>query len=707
MIKELSKNFARQHDQSDCGVACLLSIINFYQGFSSLEKLRELSGTTKQGTTLLGLLQAAQQIGFEADGMEAESVDNLNELTNPAILHVVIDSRLQHYIVFYRFENNQAIIGDPAKGILSLTKQELESIWQSRTLLVLTPTERFEKKSKIKNQKKQWIIDIIRDDLPLLGVSLFLGIIISILNLSTAIFSQKLIDNILPSGNIQKLTLSLSLVALLLLARIALTYLRGFFLIRQAKDFNNRIIASFYGSLLRLPKLFFDTRKTGDLIARMNDTRRIQTVISALGGNIIIDILAIVVSIAFLFAYSWLIATIMIVSIPVLTLLAWRFNDVIVKGQQNVMAGYALSESNYVDTIQGIGAIKARNNEIFFEKLNKHIYGLFQEKVFALGINGLRFGWGIEVIGVVFLLAVFSTGSFMMLDQQLRTGELVAILAMAGGIIPSLTRLLIANIQLQEAKVAFDRMFEFTSVKPEYTTAFEENTVKQKITQVKIENLSFRFPGRKQLLSNISLNVYKGEAIAILGESGCGKSTLLQILQKFYKAEQGVVLVDNVSLESIDTPIWREQIGVVPQEIKIFNGTVLFNIILSDQQKDAEEAILFCQHSGLSRYFETLPQGYLTLIGEEGINLSGGQKQILALTRALWRKPQLILLDEATSAMDKKTEQSVLELLNHIKKDAAMIHVTHKQHIAQSADRFYFLEAGPINSVAIENNRLS
>ena len=695
----LTNSFTLQQDQSDCGVACLASIIKFHGGNSSLDQLRKVSGTSRQGTTLLGLMQAAQQLGFEAEGFEAKSVENLKELTEPAILHVLIDNRLQHYVVYYGHvplssgEGLGVRLGDPAKGIIEIPAQELNSIWQTKALLKLVPTASFEKVSDLKGKKKQWLISLIKDDLNILLISLFLGIIISVLGISTAIFSQKLIDDILPTENTQKLILSLVLVTLLLLARSGLAFLRGLFMVRQGLDFNNRIIQNFYNNLLSLPKSFFDTRKTGDLIARMNDTRRIQSVLSTLFGSVLIDLLVVLISLGFVFAYSSWVGFIMLVSLPVYFIMLLMFNKPIINSQKEVMAGYAFAESNFIDTIQGVADIKLTNKLTFFEKLNSTVYGLFQQKIADLGKLQIRFGVTSEVTGVIFMISVFGVSSWLVISKELLLGEMVALLSIAGSIIPSLNRLIVSNIQVQEALVAFDRMYEFVSLEKEKTT---DERVDLQLNLFSVKNVSFRFVGRKQVLKNVSLNAIKGEMIALLGESGQGKSTLLQIIQKFYNPESGQVLIDENDLLNIDMNQWREQIASIPQEPKIFNGNLLYNIVLSDQQDEYEKAITFCEASGFGKYFAELPQSYLTLVGEEGVNLSGGQKQLVVLARALYRNPKLLLLDEATSAMDRNTEKFIVDLLKKQKHERITILVTHRVKTAQQCDKIFILENGEI-----------
>lgn len=221
--KQITKTFVLQHDQSDCGVACLLSLIRYYGGNNSLEKLREVSGTTRQGTTLLGLYQAANQLGFLAEGNEADT-QALIDHGEPVILHVVIEERLQHYVICYGYQNGKFLIGDPAKGVNELS-----------------PTETFQKEESTKKSQRNWFYGLIKEDVKLLVISSLLGVVIAVLGLAMAVFSQKLIDDILPAKNVTKLISGIVLLAILLLARTGISVLREYFLLRQSKDFNNRI----------------------------------------------------------------------------------------------------------------------------------------------------------------------------------------------------------------------------------------------------------------------------------------------------------------------------------------------------------------------------------------------------------------------------------------------------------------------------------
>lgn len=692
--KQLNKTLVLQHDQSDCGVACLLSIIQYYEGNNSLEKLREISGTTRQGTTLLGLYQAANSLGFEASGNEAD-IQALIDHKEPLILHVVIEDRLQHYVVCYGFENDKFIIGDPAKGMTTYTKEQLEKIWKSKTCLTLTPKANFIKATDTKRSKKEWFLKLLKKDYQLLGISMVFGLVVALLGMAMAIFSQKLIDDILPSHNTKKLITGIGLLAFILLVRVAFTTLREFFLIKQSKDFNNRIIDTFYSSLLHLPKPFFDTRKIGELVARLNDTNRVQRVIKLIVSNFVIDILVTLVSFGFLFYYSWKVGVIALVSLPIYFSIIYRFNKRIINAQKEVMQSYALNESNYITSMQGIATIKNFNKQNLFQKANQFIYGNFQNKVFSLGKINIKLALLSGVAGVLFLIAILGYTSYLVYNEIMTLGVLTAVLSIAGSLLPSITNLALIAIPINEAKIAFNRMFEFASIKKENQGNIELSNFKS----LEIKDMSFRFAGRSQLLKNINITINKGEFIAVVGESGSGKSTLGQIIQKFYPFEKGKIIVNNnQNLKQIEITSWRNLVGVIPQDIHIFSGNVLDNILLGSEDK-AENVIKFCQENGFEKFITQLPQGYATLLGEEGINLSGGQKQIVALARVLYKKPQFLILDEATSAMDRKTEKFTMQLLKNLKQNIAVLFISHRLHTLKNiADRIYVLENGVISS---------
>ena len=698
-LKLIHKTFVLQHDQSDCGVACLLSLVQYYGGAHTLEELRSLSGTTVQGTTLLGLYQAANSIGFEAEGNEAD-IEVLKAYNAPLILHLTMGN-LEHYVVCYGFEKGVFIIGDPAKGIIKLSPEELNSLWRSKTCLTLTPTPQFKKKITQQKVQFKWFLNLIQKDVRLLLISGLLGTVIAVLGLAMAIFSQKLIDNILPSKDVSKLIQGVLLLTFLLLARIGISVVREYFLLLQAKDFNTRINQQFFSKLLHLPKFFFDTRKIGELVARLNDTQRIQRVIKMLVSATFIDILVVFITSTFLFYYSWQVGVFTLLSIPIYFFVIHKNNAKIVALQREVMQSYALVESHYINTFQGITDIKIGNKQGVFSKVNKTIFLSSQEKAFQLGKVNIKLSWISGAISVIFLVNILVYNAIQVLNGTLLLGELMAILSMVGSLLPSVLNLALISIPINEAKVAFARMYNFTAIPPEQ----EEGENIDTIDRITLENVSFRFIGRKPILHHLSLQINKGEIVAVVGENGCGKSTLANLLLQFYPPDEGVIYINQqYPLNTIATKSYRSKVAYIRQEVAIFNGNVLDNILLGTPCK-AEDLLAFLSEYGFDTYFNQFPQGLTTQLGEKGVNISGGQKQLIAFARALFKKPQLLILDEATSAMDRHTEAFVHRILNQIKRDSLTLFISHRLHSLQHfADRICILENGTVRHSGTHNH---
>jgi ATP-binding cassette subfamily B protein len=695
--KNFKKIFTRQHGEYSCGLACLTMIIKYYGGNVRQEELRSISGTSQQGTSLLGLYQAAEKLNLTPEAYEAD-MESLKTIHTPTILHVVKDQKIEHYVVCFGFKNNRFIIGDPGETIIYLSENELNTIWQSKALLKLEPEADFIRQNFEKKEKWIWLQEIIKEDYPLLVTAFLLGAIIAVLGLITAVFSQKLIDDLLPSKNYEKIVLGILLFFILLIARSGLDFLRSIFLLRQTRNMNNRLVDNFFSKILYLPQSFFDATKTGEIITRMNDSRRIQQTLSYIVGSVLIDVLAILFSIGYLLFYSWQMALIASACIPFFTLLVALFNNKIATGQRNIMVSNAATEGMLIDFIQGVNEIKSANRQPVFKQSIQTLYGIFQQFGYQLGIIGAQYGLSAQIISIVTSTFLIIVGAGRVLDGQLTLGELMAITTIGGIIISSTASLSSVNIRLQEAGIAFDRFYEFWKARPEYDPAITEleskkfKEIERNEIHLQIKNLSFRFVGRKKLFDGISIEVHQGEIVTLFGEVGSGKSTLIQILQKYYTAESGEILFNGKPFDEYPVPVWREYLGVVSQHTKIFNGNVFENICLGNFIEERESILQFCLEYGFNSFFDVFPQGLDTLLGENGINISGGQRQLIALARALYRQPLLLLLDEPTSAMDNRTEQFVMDLLKLRKNQYATLLVTHRTHWADLADRVYALK---------------
>lgn len=695
--KRAEKAFVLQHESTDCGAAALLSIVRYYGGESSIVHIREISGTSGSGTTMLGLCQAARNMGFEAQGVVADGVDELKEADYPCILNVQIENIFLHYVVCYGYENGQFLIGDPGCGIKEYTESELKEIWNGYCLL-LQPTSSFELSDNIKKRKWNWIYSLIRDDLGLLISSLIIGVVTTVIGLSMTLFSQILVDDILPNKNLDKIIAGLSIVLIITLCGVLLSALRSKLILTQNRDFNNRVIRFFLSKLLHLPKLFFDTRKTGDIITRLNDTKRIQSVISYIISSVLIDVIILVVYVLFIFRYSVTIGLITLACSPVIYWIIAKHNKTIIAQQKDVMSSAALCESELINTVEGISDIKSYFRFPFFLEKNCLLNALRQEKGYELGNTNIKISIEAGLFSAIVNVGLIALCSYFVLTDKMTIGVLMAVISIFSTIFAKVSGMATLMIPINEARVIFSRMFEFVDTRENTDeTMVSEQPAELEPESLSLDNISFRFIGRKNLFDGLSMEFKKGTITSIVGECGCGKSTLCQILERFYNPDKGRLLLNGNDASMIPLKEWSKMIAFVPQEIFLCNGTLLENICFGEKVESFEEVKDFCEKYGFDRFFRELPEGLFTVIGEGGVKLSGGQKQLVAFARALFRPHSIFILDEMTAAMDRKTESFINDLLIKMKEDHIIICVTHRLDTArQISDRIAVIENGVV-----------
>ena len=682
-----------QKSQSDCGVACLGSIIRYHGGNANQEKIRIMSGTSKQGTTMLGLYQTAIHLGFEADGLQADP-EYLKIIQQPVILHALVNQSMQHYIVCYKAVDNHFLIGDPAEGIRWINGKELDEYWQSRKLLQLIPDAKKFIKTGHEHQKQwKWFIDLIRQDMSVLNTALLIGVVVAVLNLATAVFAQVLIDTLIPSHDLMRIYFAIALVVLLLITKSLINYGRQLLLLKQGLDINIRITGSFLSNLLYLPFPFFATRKTGDMVARLNYIRHIQQTVSYLFGELLISMLVLLVSLLAVFLYNVKLGLILSAGIPFYALIAYRYHKPVLSGQRELLGAHAMNESNYIGTINNIIPVKSFGREGFFAKTGLEVFGVFQQKSYQLGRYGMIIQLFTGIAGILITMAIIAWSSVKMLDNSMSTGVFLAVFSLSGTVLASLGTVAFANIQIQGARIAFERMYEFSGMEKEFYPLKEASEHKQEsFEKIELQNISFRYPGRRLLLEDISFSLQKGEMVTIFGDNGCGKSTLLSLVQRFYMPDEGNVLLNNRNVHNFSLPVWRRMMAVVPQDISLINASLLANIVMSSEKSEAEQAVKLLSDYGFDPLVERFPQGYLTMLGDGGIRISGGQKQLVGLARALVQIPELLLLDELTAHMDRQTENFVLDLLDRLRKDMGILNITHNIRNAALSDKIIVLQ---------------
>lgn len=545
MINQFKKYLVLQYDQKDCGCACLRMALRYYGGDTNLEFLKEISGTSAKGTSFLGLIQASEKIGLSAEAYEA-SIEDIKTIENPFIIHIEQEGLL-HYVLCFGYDKNKGFtVADPAIGMQTYKEDALLKIWKSGYILIINKST---EKSIASNQNQsyfKWILSMMQKDTSYYISAVFLGIVIALLNMTTLVFTEKLIDVVLPSRSLDLLFKTISIWFVLLLITIGLRYIRSMVLIQQAYNFNVRVFRYFFKRLLKMPKVFFDSKKQGDMIARMNDTERIQRNIKTIIADSFIELFVVVIALIFLFYYSSEVAFIVFASFPILYLCSWLFNAKIKTFQHRMFNDYAQAESHYIDTISGIETIKVFNKESFYFIKNIKKYKFFQKSILKLVRYDINQATFVEVCSTIISASAIAYAVLLVFNRAIQVGDLIAIISLILMVISAVKGLVQLNFEIFESKIAIERMFDFAQRSGEIEDKGVSTMTKaiETIDSVTVRNLSFSYPGQDYLITDANLTISKGEITFLKGQSGSGKSTLSQVLLKFYKPNSGTVIVN-------------------------------------------------------------------------------------------------------------------------------------------------------------------
>lgn len=678
-----------QYDRADCGPASLLSVLLYYGGNSDLVHMRELCGTNPAGTTMLSMVEAARKSGFEAFGASGEYEDLLKE-SMPCIAHVIADS-FNHYIVVYKISAAGVYVADPAKGRYFMKKQDFISIWQSRSVILLKPAENLMKRKTIK--WFEWIYPFIRKEETWLYQSVFLGLIYTITGLLTAVFIQKIIDQFIPGRNVDKIIYTGLFLTVLMALKSGINFLRQKFLIVLNRNINLSLNAEFLEHIFDLPQKFFDSRKTGDITSRLQDALKIQQTIITLAGSGIIDLLIIIGSTLLVFHFSTSLAIISILVLPVYLSVLLSFSAKIKAEQNEVMKSYSLVESTYIDSLTGIHEIIGFSAGRAFSMLNISLFRYFQDRVRKLGMMQAIIGSAAEISGNLIVLGILIWGAVMVTKEGLMLGKMIAAYSLLAGVLPSINRIVENWISIQGASIAATRIMDLLLSEKENNAGAAAFDLKE---AVKVRGAHFGWTKQKPVFSGIDMDIRLGRITALCGPSGAGKSTLVQILQRKYALESGTIYIDYIPAESSELTEYRKNFAVVPQNIKLFNGTIAENILLGRTASSLSEVQQKIQKMGFGYFLDRFPANIMTPLGEDNVHLSGGERQILALIRALYDEPRILMIDEGLSGIDMELEEQIFGIIREYSARHAVLLITHNIRMILRSDYVYLLGNGKI-----------
>lgn len=676
----------RQHDISDCAAACIASISGFYSFITSVSKIRQIATTDKEGTNIVGVLKALEAIGFEAKAAKGD-IQSLYKIPLPCIIHIYVKDVLLHYVVLYKISKRKVTVMDPSDGDLHIIPiSKFQKIWTGKMVICL-PGVSFEK-----GNEKVSILSrfgkLIRTYKKLVSQALFGGAVYTIIGLSTAIYVQKITDHVLVSENTNLLNLMGVAMLILLFVQTVVNALKSIYTLKLGQSIDVNLISAYYQHLLRLPQRFFDSMRTGDLVSRINDAMSIRQFLSQVFLNIIINLMILFAAFCLMFTYYWKLALMITIVVPVYSIVYSLFNKWNKKVERDVMEDAAELESQLVESIGGMRTIKQLNASVAFQVKSEFFLVKLLKSFYKSGKNLVFASVSTDSVNRALVIVLLWVGAVMVINKEMTPGELLSFYALVGYFTTPVSEIINSNKSLQEASIAADRLFEVIDL-PE-----DINEGKVKLSEgydIKLVDVSFQYGTRRNVFENLNVEFKKGCVTGIVGGNGTGKSTLVSLISGLYKPDSGKIYFGKYASASIES--LPKQFGIVSQKIDLFSGTLAENVALGEFHPDMNKMIELCEEIGILEFIYSLPHGFETQLGENGLNLSGGQRQKIAIVRALYSNPKYFVFDEATASLDYNSSKFITNFIyGKLKKSGkTIVLVSHKLSDVRRADNIVVL----------------
>lgn len=704
--------FYKQPDAKDCGPTCLRIVAKYYGKVIPLQTIRQLSETTREGSSLLGLSDAAEKIGFRTLGVKINFETLVEEVPLPCIVHW----NKQHFVVVYDIKavsgssNYQVRISDPSYGLITYTKEEFIKSWignnanentEEGIALLLEPTPAFQNNvwegEKENSQRSFSFLFRYLFRYRSLMIQLILGLAAgSILTLILPFLTQSIVDVGIQNQDISFIYLVLLAQIMLFLGRMGIDVIRGWILLHLSTRISISLVSDFFIKLMNLPIGFFDTRMTGDIMQRINDHNRIEKLLTNTSLDTLFSFINILVFSAVLAYYDVRIFLIFLAGSIIY--LGWILFFLKKRRELDYkrFSQIAQEQSKVIELVNGMQEIKLHNAE----KQKRWDWEFVQVKLFKIGMKSLALeqtqSVGSNFINQLKDIFITFMSASLVLKGDLTLGMMLSVQYIIGQLNGPLTQLVSFIQQTQDAKISLERLGEIHN-KEDEDPLHEQKLHVIPTEDIEIKGLDFRYTGSLEpVLKGLSLTIPHKKITAIVGASGSGKTTLMKLLMKFYEPDAGEIKVGSINLKNISQKSWRASCGVVMQEGYVFNDTIAQNIGVGDDYVDRVKLEKAVEIANIKDFIEGLPLSYNTKIGNEGVGMSGGQKQRLMISRAVYKNPDYVFFDEATSSLDANNEKTIMENLNRFLTGKTAVVIAHRLSTVKNADQIVVMDDGKI-----------
>ena len=680
-----------QLDEMDCGAACLAMVTRYFGKQIGMPRLRDLVFTASDGTSLLGIARGAEALGLDVRSVRA-SKSRLDEMPLPAICHWEGD----HWVVLYEVGPRSVKIGDPARGLRTVSREEFDASWTGYAALV-SWTPAFEDIPEDQT-RYDWLLSFIRPHRRVLIFASLLALAAAALELAVPVFTQVIVDDAIPDKDKTLLVIGLVAMLAILAAMIGLTVAQRYLLSSAAVQIDTASLDFLTARLLTLPMSYFTRRRTGDIERRLAGVRQLREIIVESGVEGIAMVAQIVAALCLMLYYSWQLTLVYLAVVP-LYLLLMRYSARRLRPMYDSLEdAYGRYGSQQIDAIRGIETIKALAAEDTFRTQMRNRFSGLADRLFKAEFLVMTYQGAVELVTILSLVLFLFAGGLLVIDGQLSTGEFVAfnaLVLLTNG--PVLTLLSLWD-EIQEGRILIDRLGDVIEAEPEQG---DDHGALREVRSVegalRLRDVGFRYGGSESppVLTGINLDIAPGSTVALVGRSGSGKTTLVKLVAGLLEPTEGTIELDRTDLRTVDYRSARRHIGFVLQESHLFDDTIAGNIALGEEP-DLDRVQWAAKVADIHDVVERLPFGYETRVGESGLRLSGGQAQRIAIARAIYRKPAVLLLDEASSALDAESERAVKQNLDELMHGRTAVVIAHRLSTVRDADEIVVLDRGTI-----------